>query len=191
MRIWLIRHGLTALGEEKRYQGALDTSLSDKGRASLRPSDFAPACVYVSPAKRARETAEILFPASRQVPVPGLWEMDFGSFEGRGWWEMEHDPDYRAWVDGGCEGRCPGGENRAEFTGRICAAFREIVEKEADSAELVLVAHGGTQMALLDRYGEPAQAYYKWQRPCGCGWLLDWTAKDKRLRVLDEVDFTR
>ena len=73
VRIWLIRHGLTALGEEKRYQGALDTSLSDKGRASLRPSDFAPACVYVSPAKRARETAEILFPASRQVPVPGLW----------------------------------------------------------------------------------------------------------------------
>ena len=191
MKIWLVRHGLTALGEEKRYQGVLDTSLSDKGRASLRPADFVPEHVYVSPAKRARETAELLFPNACQIPVPGLWEMNFGTFEGRGWWEMEHDPDYRAWVDGGCEGRCPGGEDRTEFSKRVCTAFCEIVENEADSAELALVAHGGTQMALLERYGEPKRTYYKWQRPCGCGWLLDWDEKDKRLRVLEEVDFTR
>ncbi|MGX8693161.1 MAG: histidine phosphatase family protein, partial [Clostridia bacterium] len=37
MRIWLIRHGLTALGEEKRYQGSADTPLSDAGRLALQP----------------------------------------------------------------------------------------------------------------------------------------------------------
>ena len=34
---------------------------------------------------------------------------------------MEHDAAYRAWVDGGCAGRCPGGEDRAEYTARVCA----------------------------------------------------------------------
>ena len=191
MRIWLIRHGLTRLGEEKRYQGATDTRLSDKGRAALRRADFTPAHVHVSPARRARETAELLFPGVRQIPVSGLREMNFGAFEGRGWWEMEQDADYRAWVDGGCEGRCPGGEDRAEFTARVTNAFREIVETEKNSEELVLVAHGGTQMALLERFGVPERAYYRWQRPCGCGWLLDWDAEEERLRVLEEVDFLR
>ena len=191
MRIWLIRHGLTRLGEEKRYQGAMDTGLSDKGRAALRRADFTPAHVHVSPARRARETAELLFPGVRQIPVSGLREMSFGAFEGRGWWEMEQDADYRAWVDGGCEGRCPGGEDRAEFTARVTNAFREIVETEKNSEELVLVAHGGTQMALLERFGVPERAYYRWQRPCGCGWLLDWDAEEERLRVLEEVDFLR
>ncbi len=191
MRIWLIRHGLTRLGEEKRYQGATDTGLSDKGCAALRRADFTPAHVHVSPARRARETAELLFPGVRQIPVSGLREMNFGAFEGRGWWEMEQDADYRAWVDGGCEGRCPGGEDRAEFTARVTNAFREIVETEKNSEELVLVAHGGTQMALLERFGVPERAYYRWQRPCGCGWLLDWDAEEERLRVLEEVNFLR
>ena len=62
MKLWLIRHGLTRLGEEKRYQGVLDEPLSERGRAELRRADFAPAHVYVSPMRRARETAAILFP---------------------------------------------------------------------------------------------------------------------------------
>ena len=102
---------------------------------------------------------------------------------------MEQDADYRAWVDGGCEGRCPGGEDRAEFTARVTNVFREIVETEKNSEELVLVAHGGTQMALLERFGVPERAYYRWQRPCGCGWLLERDA-DGTLRVLEELDYT-
>ena len=46
-------------------------------------------------------------------------------------------------------------------------------------------------MALLERFGVPERAYYRWQRPCGCGWLLDWDAEEERLRVLEEVDFLR
>ena len=88
MKVWLIRHGMTRLGEEKRYQGRLDDGLSAAGRAALKQADFRPERVYVSPALRARETAEILFPEAEQLICPELREMDFGSFEGRGWWEM-------------------------------------------------------------------------------------------------------
>ena len=66
VKVWLIRHGLTRLGEEKRYQGALDTGLSDEGRAE-EEADFAPERVYVSPLRRATETAAILFPEVAQI----------------------------------------------------------------------------------------------------------------------------
>ena len=195
MKIWLIRHGMTRLGEEKRYQGRLDDGLSPVGRMALVQADFRPKRVYVSPARRARETADILFPEAEQVLCPELREMDFGSFDGRGWWEMEEDPAYRAWVDGGCRGRCPGGEDKAEFSERVNSSFERILEAETDKSDtgedLVIVAHGGTQMALLEKWGVPQREYYRWQRPCGCGWLLDWEPESKTLHVIREISFLR
>ena len=44
--------------------------------------------------------------------MDGLKEMCFGSFEGRNYIEMEHDPDYQAWVAANCESSCPDGERR-------------------------------------------------------------------------------
>ena len=187
MKLYLIRHGLTRLGEEKRYQGALNEGLSARGRAELKRAELAPERVYVSPMLRARETAAILFPASVQLVIPDLREMDFGAFEGRGWWEMEHDAAYRAWVDGGCTGRCPGGEDLPEYAARVCTALEALLQREEDP--LVIVAHGGTQMAALERWGEPAREYWQGQRPCGCGWALDWDGQ--RLHVMREVDFRR
>ena len=195
VKIWLIRHGMTRLGEEKRYQGRLDDGLSPVGRMALVQADFRPKRVYVSPARRARETADILFPEAEQVLCPELREMDFGSFDGRGWWEMEEDPAYRAWVDGGCRGRCPGGEDKAEFSERVNSSFERILEAETDKSDtgedLVIVAHGGTQMALLEKWGVPQREYYRWQRPCGCGWLLDWEPESKTLHVIREISFLR
>lgn len=188
MRVLLIRHGLTRLGEEGRYQGSLDEGLSGRGRGELKSAGFTPARVYVSPLRRARETAAILFPDAEQIPVDDLREMDFGAFEGRGWREMETDAAYRSWVDGGCLGRCPGGEDRAGFSARVCDAFERVLRAARDEKALVIVAHGGTQMAVLDRWGEPGRAYYAWQRPCGCGWLLEREA-DGSLRVLEELDY--
>lgn len=187
MKLWLIRHGLTRLGEEKRYQGRLDEGLSERGRAELKQADFTPRRVYVSPMRRARETAEILFPAAEQIVVPDLGEMDFGDFEGRGWWEMENDTDYRAWVNGGCMGRCPNGEDRAGFSSRVCAAMKGLLRSREDA--LVIVAHGGTQMAVLERWGKPAREYYRWQTKCGCGWEMDWDGEN--LRVEREVGYLK
>ena len=192
MRIWLIRHGLTALGEEKRYQGSTDTPLSDAGRRALQPDDRF-ARVYCSPLLRAVETARILFPSAEKRMVPDLREMDFGAFEGRGWWEMEQDAAYRAWVEGGCVGKCPGGEDRAGFSARVQAAFSALVEQErcAGASELVIVAHGGTQMAALSRWGSPEKDYFAWQTPCACGWLLEDTNWPERFNVIKEVSFVR
>ncbi len=187
MKIWLIRHGLTRPGEEQRYQGALDEGLSEKGRAQLRKAELAPEKVFVSPLLRARETAEILFPDAEKIPVPDLREMNFGDFEGRTWREMEHDAAYRHWVDGGCLDRCPGGESREEYSARVCRAVQALLSAEGE--ELVIVAHGGTQMAVLEKWGRPHRRYYEWQRPCGCGWQMEYDSACGCISGLQEVSF--
>ena len=197
MNIYLIRHGLTTPGEEGRYQGFLDESLSEKGRAQLTQAPQNPSHVYVSPAKRARETASILFPGAEQICVPGLWEMNFGVFEGRTWKEMENDARYREWVDGMCLGTCPGGESRASFSARVCKAFLHVLDMEKTRSvsaageklsgeDLFIVSHGGTQMAILERWGRPARDYYSWQCPCGCGWILSLKEPEKTPADRDE-----
>ena len=195
MRIFLIRHGETALQPEKRYQGVTDAPLSSEGKQKLRKADFSPEIVYVTPMLRTRETAAILFPSAEQIAVPDLREMDFGVFEGRNYLEMEHDPDYRAWVDGMCLGRCPGGEKKDEYCERVCRAFSSLLE-QAQSEErddIAIVAHGGTQMAVMERFAEEAQDYWTWQLPSGHGYLLEaenW-AQNHRLRIIKQIRYTK
>ena len=190
--IYLLRHGETAYNAEKRYQGVRDIPLSDAGRAKLRRADFSPRTVYVSPLCRARESASILFPTAAQTVVPGLREM---CFEGRNYEEMEHDPAYRAWVDGGCMGRCPGGESRAEFSERVCAAFERLADAAVRAGEntLVIAAHGGTQMAVLERYAVPRRDYYAWCAPNGGGYILcaDRWQSEKTLELVREVRYEK
>lgn len=175
MKIYLLRHGRTEYNDQRRYQGRRDIPLSPAGRAALRPAGLRPRAVYVSPLLRARETAAILFPDVPQVPVPDLREVSFGVFEGRTYQEMEHDPDFRAWVDSGGVLNCPGGESRGEFSARVCPAFAALVDGALAAGEelLAVVAHGGTQMAALERYGSPHRDYFDWYAPCGGGFVLD------------------
>ena len=83
MLIYLLRHGQTEYNAQKRYQGQRDIPLSPEGAAQLRRADFDPDVVYVSTLQRTSQTARILFPEAKLVPVDGLKEMCFGSFEGR------------------------------------------------------------------------------------------------------------
>ena len=197
MKVWLLRHGRTAYNAEHRYQGRTDVPLSPEGAAELERAEITPPVVYVSPLCRTGQTASRIFPAAEQAVVNDLAEMDFGAFEGRNYVEMEHDPDYRAWVDGGCQGRCPGGESRTEFCDRVCGAFSALAEDAAVREEplLVLVAHGGVQMAVMERFALPERGYFDWNAPCGGGYVLDWE-KDlwqscRKLRLLREVRYTR
>ena len=175
MKLYLIRHGRTPYNAEARYQGRRDIPLSVSGEAELRRAEqLRPAVVWTSPMRRARRTAELLFPAARQIPVEDFREMDFGRFEGRNYREMAEDREYRSWVEGGCTAPCPGGESRAEFCTRVCAAFSRLLAAEAArSRELVIVAHGGVQMAVLERFALPRRDYFQWSAPCGCGYLLE------------------
>ena len=195
MNIELIRHGETALQARGCYQGRLDEPLSEAGKRALQPAGRVVSTVYVTPLRRTAETAAILFPGARQVVIPDLREMDFGAFEGRNYREMEQDADYRAWVDGFCRGRCPGGECREEFCDRVCRAFEALVRQmlAQNEKELVIVAHGGTQMAVMERFALPRRPYFDWHAASGQGYVLETTNRfpAKRLRLVGQTDYTR
>ena len=195
MLIYLLRHGQTEYNAQKRYQGQRDIPLSPEGAAQLRRADFDPDVVYVSTLQRTSQTARILFPEAKLVPVDGLIEMCFGSFEGRNFIEMEHDPDYLAWVNANCESSCPDGETKAVFSERVCRAFAALVDRAlADGEEtLVILAHGGTQMAAMERYALPHADYYHWCAPNAGGYVLDagdW-AEQRVLHLLKTVQYTK
>lgn len=195
MKIELIRHGETLYQQEGRYQGRHDVPLSESGKQALKWAKHAVQRVYVSPLKRALQTAAILFPGAELLPVDDLREMDFGAFEGRNYQEMADDKDYRAWVDGFCQGRCPGGECREEFCERVCTAFAGLVDGALENgfSELVIVAHKGTQMAVMERFAEPRRSYFDWGLKSGQGYVLDtepWLAQ-RRLRLIGQTDHTK
>lgn len=191
MRVCLLRHGETAWNAQGRYLGRTDLPLTPAGRAALGPAGFTPALVYVSPLRRTAETAEILFPGAEQSAVPDFREMDFGVFEGRSWRDMEDFAPYREWVDSGCRSPVPGGESMERFCQRTCAAFEALMDREAEAGEplLAIVAHGGTQMAVLERFALPRRDYFSWRGPLGGGFVLDGSRwrEERRLTLLDTV----
>lgn len=191
MTVWLIRHGRTEWNDTGRYQGQTDLPLSNEGAAELARADFSPKTVYVTPLKRTQETARILFPDARQIVIDDLREMDFGVFEGRTYIEMENDDDYRAWVEDNCRGRCPGGESREEFAARICAAFEKLMDESEN--DVVIVAHGGTQMSVMERFAVPHEPYFSRNAKNGTGYELSashWRS-DRTLELTRRVSFLK
>lgn len=177
LELVIVRHGQTPGNARRRYVGAIDEPLSAEGRAQAQAATPFPqvARVYVSPMRRARETAAIMFPHAEQVVVEGVQEMDFGVFGGRSADDMESDADYTAWVQGNCEARCPGGESRDEFTDRVNDALDRLLRdaRERGERRVHLVAHGGTMMAALSRHAAEDRGYYGWLVGNCEGYLVD------------------
>ncbi|MDR2501775.1 MAG: histidine phosphatase family protein [Oscillospiraceae bacterium] len=176
MEVILLRHAETAGNLEKRYIGITDEPLCEEGKRHAIRSGILPGfpLVYSSPSIRAVQTATIKFPGARMILFPGLREMNFGIFEGKNAAEMENDLRYRAWVDGDCFGECPRGEGRIGFSARCCIAFAEIIGENLSRKRriAVIVAHGGTIMAIMERFAHPHKKYFGWAvPPCG-GYIM-------------------
>ncbi len=167
MNIILMRHGQTQGNIERRYCGSTDDPLCQDGIAHAHASgrDETITRVFVSPMRRAVETAAIKFPNAEHTIIHDLREMAFGDFENKNADELAHDDAYRAWVDSNCEDRCPNGEKLSEFDARVCRAFDTLVRERiaAGDERIVVVAHGGTISAILGRFsGDSSRKFYEW-----------------------------
>ncbi len=197
MRVFMIRHGMTAGNLEYRYVGSTDEPLLPESRTLIKKCAMqadSRYCmgkhsmgqnVYVSPMSRCRETAKLLYPDAAQICVEALRECDFGVFEYKNYRELNGNADYQQFIDtGGCAG-FPGGESRDVFIGRVAAGFEFVYKLHlSDHAEAVqcgkknlpdifMVVHGGTIMALLDRYAGTKRSYYDWQVKNGQGYSVE------------------
>lgn len=186
MKLWLIRHGMTKGNQEHRYVGTTDEGILPEEKERLQAKaaelDLHPAIVFVSPARRCRETAACLFPgaAPELIVVPEFMEMNFGAFEYMSWQEINQDPDpahraaYQRYIDSNGETAFPGGESKAAFTKRVCDGFeRAVLPRLQEHQDIAIVAHGGTIMALMERYAEPHKPYFEWSVKPGEGYHLN------------------
>ena len=93
--------------------------------------------------------------------------------------------------------------NKQDILSKIIAALMDqdreetnsLVDKAlADGEELlVILAHGGTQMAAMERYALPRRDYYAWCGPNAGGYVLDaadWAEK-RQLRLVKTVQYTK
>lgn len=178
MKIYLIRHGATFGNREKRYVGTTDESLLNESVQKLQQKNLPkPDRLYVSPLKRCKETAQILYPNVPQIIVEHLKECNFGAFEYCNYKELNGNLDYQAFIDSGGEIPFPDGETKQEFKERCNQAFLEVVESELQQKEkanlISFVVHGGTIMAILDKFSVPHKDYYEWQVGNATGFVMD------------------
>jgi broad specificity phosphatase PhoE len=152
VRLLLARHGQSTWNAERRFQGATDIALSALGRAQATALGHALAgyrvsAAYVSPYRRARETAEIAL-LDKPVPLSAmdeLRELSLGDWEGctvdevRG---REGDP-YRAWLLAPHDCPPPNGEPLDAVYRRVQSAVERISAAHRDDEDVLVVAHGG------------------------------------------------
>ncbi|MBI4636239.1 MAG: histidine phosphatase family protein [Candidatus Rokubacteria bacterium] len=152
MRLLLARHGQTVWNAGRRFQGATDVALSELGRAqaralgrALRP--YRVRAAYVSPLRRAVETAEIALGGTHVplVAMDELRELSLGEWEGYTVDDVRHrdgDP-YQAWIKAPLDCPPPGGEPLTAVRDRVQAAVDRIAARHPNGEDVLVVAHGG------------------------------------------------
>lgn len=173
-RIWLIRHGKTKGNLERRYVGRTDEDLLLEAAEDLKKLILPKAGkVYVSPLKRCKQTAEILFPGAMQIEIPEYRECDFGEYEYCNYEELKDLPPYQKFLDTMGEQEFPGGEDKSSFQKRCLEGFIKMLEMEKEeTCDIFMVVHGGTIMAILDQVAVPHRSYYDWQAENGRGFII-------------------
>lgn len=184
MKIIFIRHGQTKGNEEKRYIGKIDESLSQKGIEEIKKRLYPNAdIVFVSPMKRCIETAKIIYPSSKYIICSDFRECDFGSFEGKNYDELKNNPDYQNWIDSMGTMPIPKGESHEQFKIRCCNEFEGIVKTFQSTAALIV--HGGTIMAILEKYAVPKSDFYSYQVNNGAGYITEF--ENGQLKIITEL----
>jgi probable phosphoglycerate mutase len=173
-----IRHAPTAWNRAKRLQGRSDIGLDEAGRAmalSWRAgcTVWADWNLLTSPLRRARETAELLFPGHPVAIEPRLIEMSFGDWEGKTLTQLrgEKGAEVEEREVMGLDFHAPGGESPRQVQQRLQPLLVEIAAARRDT---VCIAHKAVLRALYalatgwDMRAKPPQ-----KLQFGCAHLFD------------------
>lgn len=178
LKIALIRHAKTAGNLTGCYIGKTDEHLCKEGIEELKSNideGIYPECdyLYSSGMIRCVETAKIVYPQKKGITVENLNECDFGDFEQKNYEQLKDHPIYQYWLDGNGTIPFPNGEEPKIFRPRCQQGFSDICSKHSDGDSISIVCHGGTIMAILEKFGDPVGDFYRWQVKNTHGFTLD------------------
>lgn len=174
MKIVLIRHYKTYGNELGRYIGTTDEELLPGTKRMEEVSYPIVEKLYVSPLRRCRETAELIYPGQTVTVVPDLRECSFGEFENKNYGELSGHPAYQRWIDSMGTLPFPGGEDAMKFRIRCVNAFLACVKeaKQQGVQSLGFVVHGGTIMSIMEKLGIENKSFYDYQVKNGHGYVV-------------------
>lgn len=160
MKLYLIRHGETVWNTEKRFQGAMDSPLTELGIRQakklgerLKNTHFN--AFYSSPAGRAMSTARLVISDRniKAIPLDEFKEISVGIMEGKKREDFiskypkefndlftnpkEYDP------------KAIGGESYYELVDRVKLGLDKLVKSHKDTDTIALITHGVTFKAML------------------------------------------
>ena len=193
--IYLLRHGEVTAAQTRRFIGHLDVPLSARGEAECgaQARRLAPVkldAVFTSDLSRARRSGEIIGAPHGLAPVavPALREMAMGRWDGLTAAEIRaREPEaFVDWMARVGEFPFPEGESVPDLVARAWPAFEAIVAAHA-GASIAIVAHGGTNRALLCRaLGLPLGRLLAFGQDYGALSVLERLADGWALRRLNE-----
>jgi broad specificity phosphatase PhoE/ribonuclease HI len=181
----LLRHGETPLSVEKRFSGATDIALTERGEAQAaaaarRLATAGIDAVVSSPLRRTQQTAATVAQLlGLDVTVDdGFQETNFGEWEGSTFSELSKTSpaELRAWLD---DPRVapPGGESMASTALRVAAARERVVAAYPGKTVLVVSHVTPIKLLLRDALDAPMNAIYRLQLDLTSLSVVDWHAE--------------
>lgn len=165
----LVRHGETDWSRTGRHTGRTDVPLTARGKEQARA--LAPLLagrkirhVLVSPALRARATVRLAGLDDAETE-PGLWEWDYGGYEGLTTPDIRVErPEWYLWTDGVIPGNAEHpGESIDDVGARVDAVLNRARALLGDG-DVALVAHGHVLRVLTARWLGLEPASGRWFR---------------------------
>ncbi|MGA7168184.1 MAG: histidine phosphatase family protein [Candidatus Sulfotelmatobacter sp.] len=167
-RLVLVRHGETVWHAECRYAGSTDIALSERGLNQAQQlakwaakADLA--AIWVSPLRRARETAD---PSESATNISAhvdsrLREIDFGRGEGLTNMEIRRSlPEaFEAYQTDPFAHPLPGGEDPRTVLRRAIECLHEIERLHSHGRVLVVTHNTVIRLALCELLGVPLSRY--------------------------------
>lgn len=153
----VVRHGETPWSRDGLHTGRTDVPLTTRGEEQAQA--LAPlldhrhiAHTLVSPAIRARRTAELAGLEGAEID-PGLWEWDYGGYEGRATKRIRQErPGWYLWRDGAIPGDADHpGETVVHLGARVDAVL-DRARPLLGEGDLAVVAHGHVLRVLAARW---------------------------------------
>ncbi|WP_096436816.1 histidine phosphatase family protein [Alteribacter populi] len=161
MDLLLVRHGVTAWNQEKRYLGHTDLSIleSEIVHLAVLKKEFVNETfdhIYTSDLVRCQETLAYLDLSSSVTVDRRLREMNFGDWEGKTYDDLKENRDYRDWIDNWQNHSTPNGESGKAFKTRIDSFTQDLflglkANHRLMSEKILIMTHGGVIRYLISR----------------------------------------
>lgn len=193
-QLFLVRHGATALNEQRRYCGVCNVNLSPQGlQQAQHTADLLSqeeiVSIYTSPLKRCLETANAIAQSHDICPEPlaGLSEINFGLWEGLAFEDIQaaYPNQLKEWSECPDDFTFPEGESVCDFRRRVLFALKEILQQQGNS---LIVAHGGSlRIIICHLTGWGAESLHSFELANASLTILDHYDESTIVKVLNET----